>query len=63
MAANLRHPERVLGLHFFNPVASMPLVEVVRAARTDDATYATGFAVVRACRKTAVAVRDTQASW
>ncbi len=31
MAAGLRHPERVVGLHFFNPVAQMPLVEVVRA--------------------------------
>ena len=58
MAASLAHPERVVGLHFFNPVAQMPLVEVVRAERTDDVAYATAFAVAQACRKTAVAVAD-----
>lgn len=58
MAAGLEHPERVVGLHFFNPVAQMPLVEVVRADRTDDVTYATAFAVAQACRKTPVAVAD-----
>jgi 3-hydroxyacyl-CoA dehydrogenase/enoyl-CoA hydratase/3-hydroxybutyryl-CoA epimerase len=35
IAANLEHPERVVGLHFFNPVARMPLVEVIRAENTD----------------------------
>ncbi|GMA31419.1 3-hydroxyacyl-CoA dehydrogenase [Litorihabitans aurantiacus] len=58
MAADLRHPERVVGLHFFNPVAAMPLVEVIRAERTDDATYATGFAVTKALGKSAVASAD-----
>ena len=33
----LRRPERVVGMHFFNPVALMPLVELVRAPETDDA--------------------------
>ena len=37
MAADLEHPERVVGFHFFNPVAVLPLVEVVRGERTDDA--------------------------
>ncbi|SEE04294.1 3-hydroxyacyl-CoA dehydrogenase NAD-binding domain-containing protein [Ruania alba] len=58
MAADLTHPERVVGLHFFNPVAQMPLVEVVRAEHTDDAAYATAFAVAAACRKSAIAVAD-----
>src|SRR5699024_7006392 len=58
MAADLRRPDRVVGLHFFNPVAQMPLVEVVRAEQTDDVAYATAFAVAKACRKTAIAVAD-----
>ena len=44
MAADLEHPERVVGFHFFNPVAVMPLLEIVRGERTDDATLATAFA-------------------
>lgn len=58
MARHLRHPERVVGLHFFNPVAQMPLVEVVRAGASDDAAVATAFAVAAALRKTAVGVAD-----
>jgi 3-hydroxyacyl-CoA dehydrogenase/enoyl-CoA hydratase/carnithine racemase len=58
MAAELTHPERVVGLHFFNPVALMPLVEVIRAERTDDATLATAFAVGRALKKSCVLVKD-----
>ncbi|GAA4433293.1 3-hydroxyacyl-CoA dehydrogenase NAD-binding domain-containing protein [Georgenia halophila] len=58
MARDLQFPERVVGLHFFNPVAVMPLVEVVRAERTDDVAYATAFAIAESCRKTAVAVAD-----
>ncbi|MCC2314708.1 3-hydroxyacyl-CoA dehydrogenase NAD-binding domain-containing protein [Cellulomonas xiejunii] len=58
MAADLQHPERVVGLHFFNPVAAMPLVEVVQAERTADEALATAFAVVARLRKTAVLVKD-----
>ena len=58
MAEGLAHPERVVGLHFFNPVAQMPLVEVVDADRTDDAALATAFAVAKTLRKTAVRVTD-----
>ncbi len=61
MAADLAHPERVVGLHFFNPVAVMPLIEVVRAERTDDATLATAFAVGKALRKSCVLVTDVPA--
>ncbi|WP_045878246.1 3-hydroxyacyl-CoA dehydrogenase NAD-binding domain-containing protein [Pseudofrankia sp. DC12] len=61
MAAGLAHPERVAGLHFFNPVAVLPLVEVVRAARTDDASVATTLAVARKLGKNAVLVKDAPA--
>ena len=58
MAADLAHPERVVGFHFFNPVAVMPLLEIVRAERTDDAALATAFVVGKALKKTCVLVKD-----
>ncbi len=58
MAEELAHPERVVGFHFFNPVAIMPLVEIIRAGKTDDATLATAFAVGKQLRKSCVLVRD-----
>ena len=58
MAADLDHPERVCGMHFFNPVAMMPLVELVRTPSTDDATVATAWDVVTKLRKRPVLVRD-----
>ncbi len=58
MAADLQHPERVVGMHFFNPVAQMPLVEIIQAAKTDDAALATAFAMTKKLRKTAVLVAD-----
>lgn len=61
MAEGLAHPQRVVGLHFFNPVAVMPLVEVVRGGTTDDATLATAFAVGKALKKSCVLVADAPA--
>jgi 3-hydroxyacyl-CoA dehydrogenase/enoyl-CoA hydratase/carnithine racemase len=61
MAADLEHPERVVGFHFFNPVALMPLLEIARAERTDDATLATAFAVGKALKKSCVLVKDAPA--
>ncbi|GAA4658250.1 3-hydroxyacyl-CoA dehydrogenase NAD-binding domain-containing protein [Arthrobacter cryoconiti] len=61
MAEDLIHPERVVGFHFFNPVAVMPLLEIVRAPKTDDAVLATAFATAKALRKTAVLVKDAAA--
>ena len=59
MAADLEHPERVVGFHFFNPVAVMPLLEIVKGERTDDATLATAFATGRALKKTTILVKDS----
>jgi 3-hydroxyacyl-CoA dehydrogenase/enoyl-CoA hydratase/carnithine racemase len=59
IASRLEHPERVVGFHFFNPVAVMPLIEVVRAGRTDDATLATAMSAAAKLKKTAVITRDT----
>ncbi|GGP83738.1 3-hydroxyacyl-CoA dehydrogenase NAD-binding domain-containing protein [Streptosporangium pseudovulgare] len=61
MAAKLEHPERVVGFHFFNPVAVMPLLEIIRGERTDDATLATAFAVGRTLKKSSVLVKDAPA--
>jgi len=61
MASKLEHPERVVGFHFFNPVAVLPLLEVVRAERTDDASLATAFAVAKTLKKNAVLVKDAPA--
>ncbi len=61
MAAEAAHPERVVGFHFFNPVAVLPLVEVVRGERTDDDTLATAFAVGKQLRKSCVLVQDAPA--
>ena len=57
MAAELEHPERVVGFHFFNPVAVLPLLEIVRAEQTDDAALATAFAVGKALKKSCVLVK------
>ncbi len=62
MVADLEHPERVVGFHFFNPVAVMPLLEIVQSAGrapTDEATLATAFAVAKTLRKSPILVRDS----
>ncbi|NMO54195.1 3-hydroxyacyl-CoA dehydrogenase [Actinoplanes sp. TBRC 11911] len=61
MAADLEHPSRVVGFHFFNPVAVLPLLEVVRGSQTDDVALATAFAVAKELRKSAVLVKDAPA--
>jgi 3-hydroxyacyl-CoA dehydrogenase/enoyl-CoA hydratase/carnithine racemase len=59
MAADLEHPERVVGFHFFNPVAVMPLLEIIKGERTDDATLATAFATGKGLKKTTILVKDS----
>ncbi len=61
MASGLAHPERVVGFHFFNPVAVLPLVEVVRGTSTGDAAVATALAVGRQLKKNCVIVADRPA--
>ncbi|MCW2870132.1 3-hydroxyacyl-CoA dehydrogenase NAD-binding domain-containing protein [Actinacidiphila oryziradicis] len=61
MASKLEHPERVVGFHFFNPVAILPLLEIVRGEQTDDASLATAFGVAKKLKKTAVLVKDAPA--
>ncbi|WP_353357975.1 3-hydroxyacyl-CoA dehydrogenase NAD-binding domain-containing protein [Intrasporangium sp. DVR] len=58
MASELEHPERVVGFHFFNPVAVMPLLEIIPGRQTDEATLATAFAVGRELRKTCILAAD-----
>lgn len=59
MAAVTQRPERVVGMHFFNPVAMMKLVEVVRGAQTSDETTAVTVAMSRKLGKEPVVCRDT----
>ncbi len=54
----LEHPERFVGFHFFNPVAVMPLIEVVRTPTTDDETLATAMVVAKKLGKSAVITAD-----
>ncbi|WP_371519212.1 3-hydroxyacyl-CoA dehydrogenase NAD-binding domain-containing protein [Kitasatospora sp. NBC_01300] len=61
MASKLKHPERVVGFHFFNPVAILPLLEIVRGEQTDDASLATAFGVSKKLKKTSVLVKDAPA--
>src|SRR5690606_8743114 len=59
IGANLKHPERLVGFHFFNPVAVMPLIEVVKAAKTNDVALATAMATAAKLKKTAVITTDS----
>jgi len=59
IGAKLKHPERLVGFHFFNPVAIMPLVEVVKTPHTDDPTLSTAMVTAKALGKNAVITTDT----
>jgi 3-hydroxyacyl-CoA dehydrogenase/enoyl-CoA hydratase/carnithine racemase len=61
LAEGLEHPERVVGMHFFNPVALLPLVEVVRGERTDDETVATAVDLTAKLRKRPLLLQDAPA--
>jgi 3-hydroxyacyl-CoA dehydrogenase len=59
IGAKLEHPERLVGFHFFNPVAVMPLIEVVRTPKTDEATLSTAMVTAASLFKNAVITTDT----
>ncbi|MGO4188603.1 3-hydroxyacyl-CoA dehydrogenase NAD-binding domain-containing protein [Pseudarthrobacter sp. TAF60_1] len=59
MGDALANPGRLIGLHFFNPVAVLPLVEIITTPQTDQATLATAFELARQLRKTPVLATDT----
>ena len=59
IAGACSRPERVIGMHFFNPVPLMQLVEVIRAMQTSDATFEAAKALAERLGKTAVAVADS----
>lgn len=59
LAAASKRPERVIGMHFFNPAPLMPLVEVVRGLQTSDATAHTVEHLARRIGKTPIAVNDS----
>ena len=61
MASQLDHPERVVGLHFFNPVAVLPLVEIIRTPETDDVALATAWETAKKLRKRPVLAKDAPA--
>lgn len=61
MAADLDHPERVIGFHFFNPISVMPLLEIVRTEQTSEATAATALAVAKALKKGPIFTADSPA--
>jgi 3-hydroxyacyl-CoA dehydrogenase/enoyl-CoA hydratase/3-hydroxybutyryl-CoA epimerase/3-hydroxyacyl-CoA dehydrogenase/enoyl-CoA hydratase/3-hydroxybutyryl-CoA epimerase/enoyl-CoA isomerase len=58
LAEGLKHPERFCGLHFFNPVRKMPLVEVIRGAQTSDQTIATAVAYAKTLGKSPIVMND-----
>jgi 3-hydroxyacyl-CoA dehydrogenase/enoyl-CoA hydratase/3-hydroxybutyryl-CoA epimerase/3-hydroxyacyl-CoA dehydrogenase/enoyl-CoA hydratase/3-hydroxybutyryl-CoA epimerase/enoyl-CoA isomerase len=58
LADGLEHPERFCGLHFFNPVRQMPLVEVIRGKKTSDQTIATAVAYAKALGKSPIVMND-----
>jgi len=58
IGSKLAHPERLVGFHFFNPVAVMPLIEIVKTPQTDEAALATAFVVAKGLGKNAVLTAD-----
>ena len=60
LAENVHRPEDFIGLHFFSPVDKMPLVEIIKGAKTSDKAVAHALDVVQAIRKTPIVVNDSR---
>ncbi|ALJ20428.1 3-hydroxyacyl-CoA dehydrogenase NAD-binding domain-containing protein [Microbacterium sp. No. 7] len=58
IGSRLAHPERLVGFHFFNPVAVMPLIEIVKTPHTNEAALSTAFVVAKGLGKNAVLTAD-----
>jgi 3-hydroxyacyl-CoA dehydrogenase/enoyl-CoA hydratase/3-hydroxybutyryl-CoA epimerase len=58
IASGIENPERVIGMHFFNPVEKMPLVEIIRGARTSDETVSSVAALATSLGKFPIVVKD-----
>jgi 3-hydroxyacyl-CoA dehydrogenase/enoyl-CoA hydratase/3-hydroxybutyryl-CoA epimerase len=63
IAEGARHPERILGMHFFSPVERMPLLEVIPAGRTHPSAIATAVRFGKKMGKTVVVVADSPGFW
>ncbi|GAA1413966.1 3-hydroxyacyl-CoA dehydrogenase [Glutamicibacter uratoxydans] len=61
MGRDLKHPERLVGFHFFNPVAVMPLLEIASTEWTNDVSLSTAFVLGKALKKTTVRTEDSAA--
>ncbi|MEW6531314.1 MAG: 3-hydroxyacyl-CoA dehydrogenase NAD-binding domain-containing protein [Thermodesulfobacteriota bacterium] len=59
MGSRLNRPDRLVGFHFFNPVAMMPLLEIIRGDKTDEQTLATAFDLAKKLKKNAILVKDS----
>jgi 3-hydroxyacyl-CoA dehydrogenase / enoyl-CoA hydratase / 3-hydroxybutyryl-CoA epimerase len=60
LATAVQRPDKFIGLHFFSPVDKMPLVEIIKGAKTSDETLARGFDYVLQIKKTPIVVEDTR---
>ena len=58
LSAELRHPERFIGVHFFNPVSRMPLVEIIPGEHTSQETTTTAIAFVKTLKKIPILFKD-----
>ena len=59
MQTSFKNPERFVGMHFFNPVSKMPLIEVIRGEKTSDEAVSTVFQLSKQLGKTPIVVKDS----